>query len=220
MMTDIYVYGDSSDDVLDLSDLPFAYDAEVYGRDGDDTITTGAGSDVVYGGDENDEIDGGEGADSLFGGDGDDLLYFDSEDLVVSGDDWWGSYSDNDTLVLDGSIDAQRDFAEFEESVENMEVLDFENGVADEIGVYAGLDSDVTAEHIAAITDEDKTLYIRGDESDVLYLDDSSSFADYSDGKFYEFETVTEDGQDYQVYSALTDDGPVTLFVDADVSVV
>ncbi|MGV6816434.1 MAG: calcium-binding protein [Thiotrichales bacterium] len=220
-MAYMYVYGDSSDEVLDLSSLPFEADVYVDGWSGNDVITTGAGNDELDGGQENDELNGGAGADALYGGEGDDLLYFDPEDTVVSGGNPWGSsIEDKDTLVLDGSSDAMRDFAEFEETVREMEVLDFDNGVADEIGVYAGLDSDVKVEQVMAVTDEDNVLYIDGDEDDVIRLDDSSDFSDYSNGKFYDFGSTVEDGQEYQIYSALTDEGQVTVYVDTDITVV
>jgi predicted Fe-Mo cluster-binding NifX family protein len=51
-----------------------AGDDIVLGGDGDDTLRTGAGSDYVEGGSGNDTIDAGAGNDVVYGGDGDDTL--------------------------------------------------------------------------------------------------------------------------------------------------
>ena len=84
------VQGDQIDGADGLND-------EIYGYDGDDSITAGDGADLVYGGLGNDTVFGGDGNDSLFGGDGDDSLTggagHDSleggagNDTLISGDD-------------------------------------------------------------------------------------------------------------------------------------
>lgn len=65
----------------------------LYGRDGDDILDGGegndvlyaaAGNDTLYGGAGNDQLSGGEGADTMYGGIGDDTYYVDDvDDLVV-----------------------------------------------------------------------------------------------------------------------------------------
>ncbi len=47
---------------------------EVFGNDGNDTVSTGAGHDLIHGGSGNDNLDGGRGNDTLNGGSGADIL--------------------------------------------------------------------------------------------------------------------------------------------------
>ncbi|MGX7743989.1 cadherin-like domain-containing protein [Rhodopseudomonas parapalustris] len=69
-------YGTGGDDTL--SAVGVTADAALYGF---------AGNDILLGGDNNDLLSGGVGADQLNGGDGDDILFIDSDDLLVSGGD-------------------------------------------------------------------------------------------------------------------------------------
>lgn len=58
----------------------------VFGESGDDTITTGKGTDIVVGGDGNDILSSGSGIDLLFGGLGADRLTgIDGNDVLVAG---------------------------------------------------------------------------------------------------------------------------------------
>jgi subtilisin-like proprotein convertase family protein/Ca2+-binding RTX toxin-like protein len=87
-----YAYGSIGDDVFDGADA--GDKVTLYGRDGDDVLSGGAGndtlrgdagSDVLSGGGGNDTLTGGEGIDQLVGGGGDDRLYADGADTVVDG---------------------------------------------------------------------------------------------------------------------------------------
>lgn len=57
----------------------------IFGGEGDDTITTGAGEDRVFGGAGDDEIDTGKGDDAIYGGEGDDIIYAGAGNDTVRG---------------------------------------------------------------------------------------------------------------------------------------
>lgn len=66
----LIVDGGAGDDTITTG----AGDDIVYGGDGNDVVKTGAGSDYIEGGNGNDSIDGGAGNDVIYGGDGNDTL--------------------------------------------------------------------------------------------------------------------------------------------------
>jgi hypothetical protein len=68
---------------------------------GDDVISGGSGNDWISAGRGDDIIIGGEGDDELRGGDGDDTFIYregDGSDTIIGG---WGSWGENDRLVLE-----------------------------------------------------------------------------------------------------------------------
>ncbi|MEP5761090.1 MAG: calcium-binding protein [Litoreibacter sp.] len=71
---------------------------DVYGRDGDDLLYGGNGNDRLFGETDNDRLYGGSGSDALYGGDGDDYLRDDGgADLFYGGAgsdtaSYWGWY--------------------------------------------------------------------------------------------------------------------------------
>ncbi|EJC79772.1 Ca2+-binding protein, RTX toxin [Rhizobium leguminosarum bv. trifolii WSM2297] len=84
----------SDSGVADLADELGSVAVNVTGSSGDNTITTGAGNDIILGGDGadtlsgsagNDTIYGGVGNDTLNGGDGDDRLFGDAGNDVIKG---------------------------------------------------------------------------------------------------------------------------------------
>ena len=64
----VVTLGDGTDGVFNTTSLP----AHLFGGDGTDTITGGAGNEQLEGGPGRDDIDGGDGNDALNGGDGPD----------------------------------------------------------------------------------------------------------------------------------------------------
>jgi Ca2+-binding RTX toxin-like protein len=83
----------------------------IFGRNGDDTINSGAGNDLICGGNSggiinaglgDDTVDGGNGNDTLRGGDGNDLL------LGGGGNDTLEGGNNNDTLNGGGGTDTLR----------------------------------------------------------------------------------------------------------------
>jgi ELWxxDGT repeat protein len=58
---------------------------QLFGNDGDDTLTGGDAGDGLHGGAGNDLLQAGTGNDTLFGGDGDDTLYGNEDDDVLDG---------------------------------------------------------------------------------------------------------------------------------------
>jgi Ca2+-binding RTX toxin-like protein len=76
--------GDGDDTVIG-NKLVLA-DMEVYGGDGNDTITGGGGDDILVGGNGNDSITAGLGRDIILGSDGEDYLFGkQGQDIVVAG---------------------------------------------------------------------------------------------------------------------------------------
>lgn len=92
--------GGTGDDVIDGSGTTVAL--ELFGGDGNDTVTGGTAADVLFGGIGDDILSGGAGADSLFGGHGHDRLAGGRGRDVLSGDD-------GDDVLDDGVKDGQQD---------------------------------------------------------------------------------------------------------------
>ena len=83
----------------------------IFGRNGDDTVNSGAGNDLICGGNSggiinaglgDDTVDGGNGNDTLRGGDGNDLL------IGGGGNDTLEGGNHNDTLIGGGGTDTLR----------------------------------------------------------------------------------------------------------------
>jgi Ca2+-binding RTX toxin-like protein len=71
----IQMFGQGGDDTLSISEVNGAMPAaNIFGGDGNDTITGGSGNDLLFGQAGNDTILGKGGDDFLFGGDGNDTL--------------------------------------------------------------------------------------------------------------------------------------------------
>jgi Ca2+-binding RTX toxin-like protein len=71
----IEVFGQGGDDTISLDETNGALPAaELFGGDGNDTLTGGSGNDMLFGGAGNDILNGKGGDDLLFGGDGNDTL--------------------------------------------------------------------------------------------------------------------------------------------------
>lgn len=111
--------------------------AGVYAAGGNDTITTGDGTQYLYGGNGDDILDGGDGNDFVYGGDGNDTVYMspgaDIEDggdgvdtLILS--DWAGSYSG--TLNLETGAN----FAAGGADNSNHKIYNFENITTQNVG--------------------------------------------------------------------------------------
>jgi len=83
--------------------------ADVYGRDGADTVVGGAEADRLFGQGGNDVLSGGAGADTLIGGLGSDLLLGGAgDDRVLGGDDadTLDGGAGNDTLIGGAGADS------------------------------------------------------------------------------------------------------------------
>lgn len=72
-MANVWVQGDVTDDVLDLSATRLTGIVKIAGGNGSDTITGSAAGDDIRGNNDADSLWGGEGNDRLFGGDSNDL---------------------------------------------------------------------------------------------------------------------------------------------------
>jgi Ca2+-binding RTX toxin-like protein len=72
--TKVVAYAGQGDDIVNLSGLANTVAVEVYAGAGNDTITGGAGTNLIYGDTGNDKITGGAAIDRLFGGAGDDCI--------------------------------------------------------------------------------------------------------------------------------------------------
>src|SRR6185436_8134529 len=80
----VIVYGLGSADNINLTGN---VNLEAHGGNGNDTITGGAGNDVLYGDAGNDTLTGAAGNDVLIGGDGSDRLVGSAgNDILVAGD--------------------------------------------------------------------------------------------------------------------------------------
>ena len=119
----IRVFGLGGNDTIRIDDLNGAMpSANLFGGDGDDTLTGsrsddlldggpgndslfgGAGNDRLLGGPGNDTLVGGQGADVLIGGDGDDQIVWNPGD----GSDVVEGESGHDTLVFNGANIAEK----------------------------------------------------------------------------------------------------------------
>ena len=83
----IQIFGRSGNDQISLNEVNGALPvAQLFGEDGNDTLTGGSGNDLLDGGADSDTLLGKGGADSLYGGDGDDTLTGgDANDFVQGG---------------------------------------------------------------------------------------------------------------------------------------
>jgi Ca2+-binding RTX toxin-like protein len=93
----VFAGGGNDTAIVDVGVVP---PTEVYGEDGQDTLTGGSGNDRLDGGSGNDSLVGGSGHDTLVGQDGDDRLDGGSGDDVLDGG------SGNDTLLSGSGNDA------------------------------------------------------------------------------------------------------------------
>lgn len=72
----VFADGRSGDDVIVIERAPGLSSADVlFGREGDDLLSTGAGNDLLFGGPGDDVLRGGSGIDRLYGGGGADVLW-------------------------------------------------------------------------------------------------------------------------------------------------
>ncbi|MEL6571957.1 MAG: Hint domain-containing protein [Pseudomonadota bacterium] len=108
--------GDPEGDLVDNNDALLPGDTGdddlIYGFDGNDSITAGAGADEIYGGTGTDTIDGGADADLIFGGsENDSILAGSGNDEVYggSGADSIDGGANDDLLVGDQTPDAGGD---------------------------------------------------------------------------------------------------------------
>jgi len=70
---EIVVSGGNGDDTISLDNAALP-PAQLFGGNGNDVLTGGAGADQLFGGNGNDTLNGGDGDDFLFGGNGDDTV--------------------------------------------------------------------------------------------------------------------------------------------------
>lgn len=166
-----YAYGGAGNDTLDGSGL--TSNTQIYGNDGDDTITGGsghdtlkgdAGNDTIDGGAGNDKIYGGAGADTLIGGAGNDTLYIDADDLAAGSINAGEGSGDN--IVFQGTEDVTIDIADF-----NAEKAS--GGSGNDTITAAG----VTAKATLYGKDGDDTV-TGGDNADSLYGDNGNDIVD------------------------------------------
>jgi uncharacterized delta-60 repeat protein len=83
-VSEIRAWGRAGNDRIEVVDLSFK--SMLNGGDGDDSITGGAGEDLIFGGSGNDTLTGGAGNDFLIGGDGSDRIVGSAgNDILVAG---------------------------------------------------------------------------------------------------------------------------------------
>ncbi|MDH2375386.1 Ig-like domain repeat protein [Cobetia sp. 3AK] len=195
---------DEAADVIDASTA--SDDVNLYGLDGDDTLTGGSGNDLIRGGDGDDILVGGSGDDLLFGEAGDNS--FDGglgDDTIVTSTltfDIDGGLG-TDTVQFDGtgeSIDLSALLATDSGSSEmlNIEVLDISD--SSESGTTLTLDADT----VLNLTDDEDVLRIEGDNNDTVEADGAEMVGQ---------EVIN--GATYDTYAL----GSATLYIDQDVSV-
>jgi Ca2+-binding RTX toxin-like protein len=90
----IQVFGQAGNDTISLDETNGALPgAQLFGGNGNDTLTGGSGNDLLFGGAGNDTLIGKGGNDQLFGGDGNDTL------IGGSGDDQMFGGAGNDRMI-------------------------------------------------------------------------------------------------------------------------
>ncbi len=146
----------------------------IYGRDGDDTLNGNGDNDILQGHEGDDTLNGGLGADLLIGGlgadilngdDGDDLLIYDVADLVVTKGIDGGNGTD--TLeVLGSTVTVDLTTANRDLYIDNIEYIDLNDNTNT-------LDMDLA--HFTNITDVNDILYVDGGPSDTVNGDFSGS---------------------------------------------
>jgi Ca2+-binding RTX toxin-like protein len=95
-LTRVLVFAQGGNDSIEISDS-ISLTAELYGGDGNDTMTGGSGHDILHGGAGNDTLQGGDGRDLLIGGLGADKIIGDgSDDILIGGTTAW----DNNPTAL------------------------------------------------------------------------------------------------------------------------
>lgn len=129
-----------SGDELGLKSAVFL--AQLFGTPGDDnlsgtddvnTIFTFSGDDVIHSLGGNDYIDAGDGNNSIYAGYGSDLIWLDAGVNFVDGGEGadWILFDDEQSVVLDLSIETTQDFGSFSAQLTNVENIDA--GIFDDI---------------------------------------------------------------------------------------
>jgi Ca2+-binding RTX toxin-like protein len=118
----IQAFGQGGNDTISLNESNGALPAaNLFGNDGNDTLTGGSGADQLFGGDDNDTLLGKGGVDLLFGGNGNDTLTGgDGDDQVLGeagndrmiwnpgdGSDQFEGGADVDTAEVNGGNGAE-----------------------------------------------------------------------------------------------------------------
>jgi hypothetical protein len=153
--------------------------ANVVGDAGDNTLTGGAGADILIGGDGDDVLDGGPGIDSLRGGAGDDRLLFDPADRNRDGG------SGDDTLVV-GGAGIVLDFDKLTpNSVEGIENIDLTGTGNNQLRI--------SVRDILDLSDTSNRLVVKGDAGDSVHV---------RDGVWTDQGSQVIAGQSYDVYTA------------------
>ncbi|TKD62609.1 hypothetical protein FBG13_06380, partial [Cobetia marina] len=195
---------DEGTDILDLSSA--TENVNLYGLDGDDTLTGGAGNDLIRGGDGDDILVGGSGNDLLFGEAGDNT--FDGglgDDTIV-------------TSTLDFSIDGGlgEDTVQFEgtgESIDLSSLLDTNTGTSEMLNIEV-LDISESSETGSTLTlDTDAVLNLT-DDNDTLRIEGDSNDSVQANGAEMTGQEVIN-GATYDTYAL----GSATLYIDQDVTV-
>ena len=89
----IQVFGQAGNDTISLDESNGALPAaQLFGGDGNDTLTGGSGNDLLFGGSGNDTLLGKGGNDLLFGGSGNDVLTGGTGDDQMFGQSGVNSY--------------------------------------------------------------------------------------------------------------------------------
>ncbi len=104
------------------------------------------------------------------------------------------------TLLIDSSDDESIDLSAISRNAENIDVIDFTDGENQTI--------DIDVEDIVNITDEDNELIIRGDNGDIINLDEN-------DGWQRSETTTNIDGEDFTEYTN-TNNTTISVFIDND----
>ncbi len=145
-------------------------------------------TDIIDGKAGNDFIDGKGGNDQINGGKGNDTIVYHGGDTIDGG-------SEKDVLKFNDEISINLN--KIAEKIDNMEVLDLDNGKENTIKL--GI-SDVLN-----ITDSDNELFINGDSNDKVILDKADGFKE-----------LTSNETGYHMYSNASHDA--TLYIADDMS--
>lgn len=159
------------------------------GGNGTDTLFGGAGDDTLFGGNGNDILDGGAGNDALFGGNGKDSLTWDQADNTIDGG------NGQDTLVAAGGDIDLTTYGGVLTSIENIELA----------GDGAGTSLTLDAQDVLDISSTD-ILSVSGDLGDSI--DAGGGWTD-----------AGPNGSGSQVYTQMVAGNLVTLVVDLDLAV-
>ncbi len=156
------------------------------GTDANETLIGGSGNDTLNGNGGNDVLIGGAGNDTLNGGDGDDLL------VHGSGNDTFNGGSGYDTLLTYDTIDFSK--------VQNIEEINLGDGAQN---------ISLTLSDVVNITDTDNELFITGDSSDNVTLQNSGNWSQATSQTVAGFNDYTSN-QDATVKLHIQDDLIVT----------